>query len=199
MNSNVLRKTLWKNLVTTENLIKDAVVDGKWIILVSSDESLNFGFDKTAVLYSSYVYAFKAGGQFVKVIGKYALECLPKASLIIFVEGQPHVELIKLLRGYETPILHVSKTDTILHKIFTHNIGNILRKSIYFDHNDFIEMWFKLVTLNTKCYKSDLTLSRGYIGKIKTKWRNSWYHIIPDRRNSRIFKCLKKHNYKRKA
>jgi len=189
-----------KDLELLSKWIKGLLSSGKHAVLVTKSEIDHYGFDKVDTIYSSYIYAFCNNKGKLEVIGENSLPLLFNASLIVFVEGQPHYELKNLLWRLETPVLHITKYEQFLHK----NFANYLDDKKLFDKNNFDSMneWVELMESQGTMYKSKKTISRESIVKINRKnWRWKRYDDEDIRKtsSSRIKKCLKKHYYKRKA
>lgn len=183
------------------NWIKAALVPGQTVMLITPKrwDSLNLDLYEDD-LYGSYLYAINVGYNGVQAAGENALLYLPKASLIIFIEDRPHHELTKLIRNAEVPAIHLTNVETRNNKVFMVTVYENVSSTGYSTMVQYLDELNHILstTLSLSKVKS-VSRIRGIFGKVKANWRKTWYRIVPARRRSRIYKWLKKGNYKSKA
>ena len=143
------------------------MIPGQYVILITPEPVMSLDLDYVDQLYGSFFYAFKAGDGGVKAIGQNALDYLPEASFVIFVENEPHVELTKLLRDSEVPVLHVTGTKTGADKVFTATVIKTPSKFGTPDTMEYMESLIKLMEGPAARPPSPMTSSRGILGKLK--------------------------------
>lgn len=168
-----------------------AAYSGKHVTLVSP--KLIDGHKHYETIYGNYVYYFGS------VSGLSALELLPSSALIIYVKCEQHNELYNLILNSRVPCILVTKDKFVNERSssFIFTLPWVSKSSLMVVANEIAVLCQS--TFNNSMFVPYNSKASSLLASITSDWRKLWYTILPARRRSRVYKCLQKNNYKRKA